>query len=206
VGVNAPNTPPPLNQVYDPKRDTWTTGTTILTNRLDFNVAVVDDKLNAIGGYTLSSPYSGYVTASAVNEQYTPIGYGAVPPKIHIVSPENKTYTVNNVYLNSNVNKPTAWIGYSLDGLDNVTITGNITLTGLSSGLHNLTVYAKDEFENGASETVYFTVAQQSELLPVTWVAAGIVIIAAAGAAPLVYFAKIKPAKKSQTKTPKTTQ
>jgi hypothetical protein len=92
-------------------------------------------------------------------------------------------------------------MGYSLDGKDNVTVAGNTTIAGLSNGLHNVTVYAKDAFENvGASETVYFTVAQQSEPLPISWVVAGIVIIAAAGLAPLVYFAKIKPTQKKSNK------
>jgi hypothetical protein len=57
------------------------------------------------------------------------------------------------------VDKPVNWMGYSLDGQDNVTITGNTTIAGLTSGLHNVTVYAKDEFENtGASETISFSV------------------------------------------------
>jgi hypothetical protein len=66
----------------------------------------------------------------------------------------------------------------------------------LSNGLHNLTVYAKDEFENvGASETVYFTVAKEPELdpLPTTWiVAAATAIMATGGAAALIYFRKTK--------------
>jgi hypothetical protein len=39
----------------------------------------------------------------------------------------------------------------------NVTIAGNTTLTGLSSSVHNLTVYAWDEAGNiGSSETITF--------------------------------------------------
>jgi len=37
-----------------------------------------------------------------------------------------------------------SWIGYSLDGQANVTITGNITLMDLSYGWHNIIVYAND--------------------------------------------------------------
>jgi hypothetical protein len=51
-------------------------------------------------------------------------------------------------------------MGYSLDGQDNVTVTGNATLSGLSSGLHNVTVYANDTAGNmGVSETIKFTTA-----------------------------------------------
>jgi len=81
------------------------------------------------------------------------------PPTISIVSPENKTYTVNNVSLTFTVSKQTLWIGYSLDDQANVAITGNTTLTGLSDGTHNLTVYATNIFGNiGSSVRVHFTI------------------------------------------------
>ena len=120
------------------------------------------------------------------------------PPTISIVSPENKTYTVNNVSLTFTVNELTSWIGYSLDGQVDVTISGNTTLTGLSYGSHNLTVYAKDWYRNtGTSETIYFSIAQESEPqhsepFPTTWIVAAIVIVVVVGAALLVYFGKIK--------------
>ena len=51
-------------------------------------------------------------------------------------------------------------MGYSLDGQDNVTVTGNSTLNGLTNGLHKITVYANDTFGNTcSSETVAFSVA-----------------------------------------------
>ena len=120
------------------------------------------------------------------------------PPTISIVSPENKTYTANNVPLTFTVSKPTSWIGYSLDGQENVTISGNTTLTGLSDGSHNLTVYAKDTAGNtGSSKTIYFSIAQkkepeQSPPFPTTWIVTATVIIAMVGAALLVYFNKIR--------------
>ena len=135
----------------------------------------------------------------AVNEQYTPFGFGTVPPDttsptVFVVSPENKTYTANNVPLNFTVSEQTSWIGYSLDEQANVTIAGNTTLTALTDGAHSLIVYAKDIAGNtGASETIYFSIkTQQSESFPTTWIAAAIVVIVAVGAAPLVYFAKVK--------------
>ena len=117
------------------------------------------------------------------------------PPTISIISPENKTYTANNVSLTFTVNELTSWIGYSLDGQANVTVTRNTTLSGLSYGSHNLIVYANDTDGNtGTSETIYFTIAQQSEPFPTTWIAATIIIvtIAVVGAALLVYFGKMK--------------
>jgi nitrous oxidase accessory protein NosD len=83
-----------------------------------------------------------------------------VPPHISVLSPINQTYNETSVSLVFTVDKAVNWTSYSLDGKDNVTITGNTTITGLSAGLHNITVYAKDEFENiGVSETIKFTIA-----------------------------------------------
>jgi hypothetical protein len=170
--------PGKANYVYDPERDVWVTGTLMPTARDGLDVAVVDDVLYAIGGKPgwmggLEGVY--YV----VNEQYMPFGYGTVSPTISIASPEkNATYSVNNVSLAFTVNKPVVSMSYSLDGQENETITGSTTLTGLPEGMHNLTVYANDTAGNmGASETIYFTIAQQSESFPTTWIAAATVII-----------------------------
>ncbi len=81
------------------------------------------------------------------------------PPTISIVSPENKTYPVEDVPLTFTVSESTSWIGYSFDGQANITIAGNTTLTGLSDGMHSLIVYASDIAGNvGYSDMVYFTI------------------------------------------------
>jgi len=83
----------------------------------------------------------------------------STPPTIIIVSPENKTYSASTVPLTFNVDEPTVWIGYSLDGQMNETITGNITLPALPDDTYNIDVYANDTYGNmGKSSTVYFTV------------------------------------------------
>jgi parallel beta-helix repeat protein len=81
------------------------------------------------------------------------------PPTISIVSLENRAYATSNITLSLVLDEAASWIGYSLNGQENVTVTGNTTLTGLADGNYSLTVYAKDVFGNeGASETVSFTV------------------------------------------------
>ena len=79
-----------------------------------------------------------------------------------------------------------------MDGQQNVTVTSNITLTGLSSGSHSITVYANDTYGNMASETVTFTVAKP-EPFPTALVAtasgASAIVI---GVCLLVYFKKRK--------------
>jgi len=180
-------------QVYDPTNDLWTVGASMPTLRSNVGVAVVNDLFYAVGGEFLppSNSLFGNVTTSAVNEQYTPVGYGTpdpsyvpptedAPPEITVLSPENKTYTSSNVSLTFTVNKPAVWTGFSLDGQDNITITENTTLSGLSSGLHNVTVYAKDAFENtGTSETITFTIAKEPETFPIRLVAAAAIVVAA---------------------------
>jgi len=167
-----------LNQIYNPNSDNWTTGVSIPTPRNNLAIAVVNDMLYAIGGSNTAYPSALNILAD--NDQYTPFGYGTIPPAVHLVSPENKTYVSSNVSLAFAVNKPALWMGYSLDGQDNVTITGNATLSGLANGSHNVTVYAKDEFENtGASETVIFTIAKETEAFPIRLAVAAAIVIAA---------------------------
>lgn len=180
TGVNAPvrvyvlgktwqlwgGEPPNSVRVYDPESDSWTFGANVPTEREGFGVAVVDDLLYVIGGSTITYPnleswsMGGIITKYATVERYTPFGYVPVPPSVSIVSLQNlASYTSSDVSLNFSLNKPVAWVGYSLDGKDNITIAGNTTITGLSAGLHNITIYAKDENENiGASETLTFTI------------------------------------------------
>ena len=85
-----------------------------------------------------------------------------IPPDIIIKTPQNETsYDTVNVSLIFTVSEPTDWIGYSLDGATSVTITGNTTLTNLSLGSHNITVYANDTDGNTAmSNIVYFTIVE----------------------------------------------
>lgn len=115
-----------------------------------------------------------------------------VPPVISILSPANKTYSSANVTLTFTLNEPISWTGYSFDGQDNVTISGNLTLPVLSYGSHNLTVYANDTAGNmGTSEIVSFSVAEpESFFAPV--IAAAVILVVAAGVGLLVYFKKIK--------------
>jgi len=72
------------------------------------------------------------------------------PPVVTIISPEEKTYYTTSVPLNYTVEDEgyPDWVGYSLDGDANETLTGNITLSGLSYAPHSITVYANDTSGN----------------------------------------------------------
>ncbi len=120
--------------------------------------------------------------------------YSPPPPKISIISPENTTYTIGNVSLTFIIDKPATWIGYSLDGKEQIPLPENTTLYTLAEGSHNITVYAEDEFEStGASETIHFTV-DLPEPFPTTAliIAISVASAAAVGVGILFYFKKRK--------------
>ena len=186
-------------RVYDPVGDSWASGANIPTDRGNFGVAVLDDMLYVIGGgtaylngFNIGDPIT--LTKYATNERYAPIGYGTVLPIVNFVSPQNQTYNASSVSLVFTVNKPVSWMGYSLDGQDNVTVTGNVTLNDLSNGSHYITVYSNDTFGNmAASETISFTTTEEPEPFPTVLVAtASGASVAVIAIGLLLYFKKHK--------------
>jgi N-acetylneuraminic acid mutarotase len=173
-----------VTQVYDPENDSWTLGASMPIDSIGLEAVVIDDVIFTVGGS------HGWLINDYANLQYIPFGYGTAPPVIYVVSPVNQTYNVSIVSLDFMVNKPAVWIGYSLDGRDNVTVNGNVTIEGLSNGLHNVTVYARDDLGNtGVSETIKFSVEVP---FPSTMVITSVVIVAFVGLGLLVYFKKHK--------------
>lgn len=63
-----------VNEVYNSYTDTWSKGVTLPTPRGYFGLAVVNDSIYAIGGFT-----------TGANEQYFPFGYGT-PDLTHIAT------------------------------------------------------------------------------------------------------------------------
>jgi hypothetical protein len=118
--------------------------------------------------------------------------YNIPPPVISNLSFENKTYDSVNQSLSFTINKQTSWMGYSLDGKENITVNGNTMLSGLSYGSHSIVVYANDTVGNvGSSNTIYFSVTKP--FLTATLIAALIVLIAVISICLLIYFKKHKP-------------
>ena len=129
------------------------------------------------------NPENGEITGSA----YAEFLVDTISPKVTISLLENKTYSSSDIKLDFTVNELASLVTYSLDGQENVTINANTTLTGLSEGEHNVTVYASDEAGNiGASETIYFRI----ESFPTTLVIASVVTMAVIGIGLLGYFKK----------------
>ncbi len=104
-----------------------------------------------------------------------------ITPVVSVTSPQSRLYTQNRISLVITIDNPiplfegvptypinpyglrviypnVTWVGFSLDGQSNQTLHGNTTLTGLTNGVHNITVYAKDIYGNeGASQTMFFS-------------------------------------------------
>jgi hypothetical protein len=115
------------------------------------------------------------------------------------------------------VGKSLSWVGYSLDGMENVTVSpdvlvesslasqyevwkGNVTLVGLSGGSHSLVVYAEEVTGSvGASSPFTFTVetagqqiGSESLSFPTTLLIVAVLVAAVVCAGLLLYFIKFK--------------
>jgi hypothetical protein len=114
-----------------------------------------------------------------------------IAPKITVFSPKNMTYDSSIISTDFKVEELFSKCSYRLDGQDNVTTTGNMTLTGLLNGEHNITIYATDTAGNtGSSETIYFTIAMPESFPTVVVVVVSVVTLALAVAGLLVYHKK----------------
>lgn len=106
------------------------------------------------------------------------------PWDIVLSSPENRSYS-GSVPLVFVADRPAEWFGYSIDGLSNVTVSGNATISGLAEGWHTVTVYANDTLGNaGTSETISFLVDTQTPLFQTLLAAVAVVaaaVVAGAG-------------------------
>jgi hypothetical protein len=112
-------------------------------------------------------------------------------PIVSVASTKSKVHS-SEVSLNFTVNEQTAWVGYSLDGQDNITLTGNTTLTELSGGKHSIIVYATDQAGNTGSSKTIFSINGILEEFLTTEPVFVIVMLALIGASIIVYFVKFK--------------
>lgn len=144
------------------------------------------------GGWQTGDVWLVKIGGSGGNE----LPIDTTPPVVSIILPENKTYYSASITLEFSLNEPLSRMGFRLDrGF--VEIAGNTTITVLSLGQHNLTVYATDLFGNtGASETVHFSISEEpkEESFPTNLVIGSAIAVVAvvAGLGLLVYHKKRK--------------
>ena len=129
--------------------------------------------------YTTSRTYAEFTISGSSTVTFA---VDLFPLRIGIQSPYPQAYATSDVALTFTTSEETSRLQYCLDDKGNVTITGNTTLSGLTAGSHNVTVYGWDKFGNpGASEAVTFTVTQTepfptSQLVTASTLASALVI------------------------------
>lgn len=102
------------------------------------------------------------VTSNSTYTALWTLGPSVKSLSVSILSPNNETLKTSDVPLTLSLDGSASWIGYSIDGETNATISGNMTLNGLADGTHNITIYAKDSNTNiVSSSSVYFEVKTQ---------------------------------------------
>jgi len=121
-------------------------------------------------------------------------------PKISVLSPRKTSYTaVGDLYaavpLTFETNASLSWVGYSLDGGENVTGV-NGTLVEIPVGSRSLTVYANDTTGNWAEpNTVYYSVEWTDFPPPFPWLlgaAVSATVAAVVASTAVVYLKKRK--------------
>jgi N-acetylneuraminic acid mutarotase len=167
---------------YNPANDTWKY---VMYHSMlsGFGAVACNDKIYLLGGSSGAPAFNGNQFIGFryriynINDQYTPLNYGTVPPVISATTPQNSTFTVKDSLI-FNTNKPATSMSYSLDGQNNATFTVNLSLTGIPTGTHNITVFAADTFGNvGTSGPIYFTITQTPDSIPVTPLAIVVVVV-----------------------------
>ena len=148
-----------------------------LTNLTDgsHTLVVRADSTGVVRNWVSSTVYNVPIDSSIATAHFT---LDSTPPNVSFLSTE-KAYTTSEFPLNFTLNESVSKISYVLDGQASVTVVGNTTLTGLTCGAHNVTVYAWDTVGNaGASETVFFTITEpEPESFPTTLVVAPIAVV-----------------------------
>jgi hypothetical protein len=172
---------------YDFRTHTCSVNITSLKDGSYWLIAYAKVKGIASSKTSFSPPVEYVFTTYYYVTGYSQVSFtvDSTPPIVRGVSLENKSFSTSNVVLDFTANETLANAMYCLDKQNNVTISGNSTLSNLSNGLHNVTVYAWDEAGNvGASETVSFRV----EAFPYITVAAIAAVILVSISIALVYF------------------
>lgn len=89
--------------------------------------------------------------------------YFTVLSPIAFLMEKNKTYNTTEIPLDFIADGAASQVAYSLDFHTNITVSGNITLTGLTEGTHTLIIYANNTWGNATSIDINaFTIAKPS--------------------------------------------
>jgi parallel beta-helix repeat protein len=139
---------------------TWNTPYVVSLNNTDYHpliAPIASDVAQAVSQALIST----HTTSSPPSPTPTPI----IPPTVFVLSPANKTYAaVYDPYIRIplifETNKTLSWVGYSLDGGENITVSENGTLIEIGVNSRSLTLYANDTTGIWQPpQTVYYEIA-----------------------------------------------
>ena len=117
---------------------------------------------------SVQATYSGFVPKNSYFDSsgVTFTVNTGVAPDVSVLGMQE--YETSDVWFNVTVEEPVSWLGYSLDGAGNVTVSGSepawvfgryhyrVVLDGLADGSHSLVVYAMDAVGNtGVKEKAF---------------------------------------------------
>ena len=142
------------------------------TTELDWKGYSLDGQRNVTisGNTTFPMPVNGYHSIQVFGNDslgdlfLSDLRYFTVnlPINISLLTPENDTYYdfgTGELWLSYQSSQPLEWTGYSLDGNENVTISGNTTIPMPSNGLHSIQLYGNDSLGNlFLSDLRFFTI------------------------------------------------
>jgi parallel beta-helix repeat protein len=149
-------------------------------------------------------PYTVLPEFQSPSTSVTPPHSPSPSPTVSVVSPENTSYVaIYNPYITIplifKTNETLSWIGYSLDGGNNITVSKNGTMIEIPKDSKSLTLYANDTAGNWvAPQTVYYEIAFNLGYPPtqpfptLLIVAISVAVVAVVGVGLLVYFKKRK--------------
>ncbi len=125
------------------------------------------------GSFVSENTFYVYDIGSSSSVNFT---VDSIIPTVSFANAQNKTYDAVKVVLDFAANKPVSEILYSLDNGKNVTanVNASLILNNLSSGEHNVTIFAVDEYGIvSAPSTIYFNV----KVFPTVTVMASVFVV-----------------------------
>lgn len=138
---------------------TYCSNTTETANSTCNFTAETDDTTHTWYAYIYDS-----LNESAVNNYSDSYITDSTAPTITINSPVSDTYSQNWVSASITLNEAGSWVGYSLNGAANISLTNSSPtiwakqIEGLADGGYNLTFYANDSVGNIENKTINFTI------------------------------------------------
>ncbi|MDY6788404.1 MAG: PQQ-binding-like beta-propeller repeat protein, partial [Candidatus Nanohaloarchaea archaeon] len=131
-------------------------------NVYQLNASNVSDKFGElnIGSQLRSSPtvLDGFVYIGSYDNNLYKLGEDTDPPNPRIINPPNATTSDFEPWLNVTADEPIDVWRYNVDSNDNSSFQPNITISALSDGKHNVTVWGNDTSGNYNRSIVWFRV------------------------------------------------